>query len=493
MANPEHLNWLREGVGPWNDRRRNDPFDPDLGSEDVSRALGGHEREDIRQISVQLRGINLSGADLRNSTLRDTDLTGAALLGSKLSGANLIGSDLSGTTGADTKFGNAILHSTKLPESQYFYADFSGAQLVGADMGAATFFGCNFDGAHLYSADMVGAKFMLSRPWRARLFFPSSDASIATVPFKRNEVGAVTDILDGCRVLSERYGEEVTLYFRGEGRFSWKLRPSVMRNSEDAGFIFRSAEAEMLNDLMTRQPDAFSRVDSALAQWVFAQHHGLKTRLLDITRNPLVALFNACVDNDPEDGKLHAFAVPRSLIKPFNSDTVRIIANFAKLSRGEQNLLLGKTATDASDDVFPAEAENFLNCRGLFSRAMARLYSIIRQESPYFEEKIDLRDLFRIVVVEPQRMFDRLRAQSGAFLISAFHERFEREEALKLNAEMPLYAHHVMKIPLGQKVSILNELRLLNVTGEVLFPSVDEAARAITEQREGKAHPPETE
>ena len=65
MANPEHVNWLREGVGPWNQRRRESPFDPNLGSEDISRRLGGHEREDIREISVNLRGINLSGADLR--------------------------------------------------------------------------------------------------------------------------------------------------------------------------------------------------------------------------------------------------------------------------------------------------------------------------------------------------------------------------------------------------------------------------------------------
>lgn len=70
MANPEHLDWLREGVRRWNDRRRQDSFEPELDSEDVSRKLGGHEREDIRNISVNLRGVNLAAANLTDSTLR---------------------------------------------------------------------------------------------------------------------------------------------------------------------------------------------------------------------------------------------------------------------------------------------------------------------------------------------------------------------------------------------------------------------------------------
>ena len=486
MANPEHLDWLREGVNRWNNRRRQTPFDPDLSSEDVSRALGGHEREDIRQISVNLKGVNVSGANLNDSTLRDTDLRGAGLLGTRMIRANLVGSDFSGSMGVDTRLRGAKLHRAKLQETQFFRSDFSAAQLVASDLKGAMFFKCNFDQAHLYSADIIGTAFIQSRPWKALLYFSPDRKEISPVPFHTEGIQDINDLLDACRALKSGYEEDATLYFRGEGRCSWELRPSVMRAYEEGGYAFRSVEGEMLSDLMTRQPDAFYAVDSALAQWVFAQHHGLKTRLLDITRNPLVALFNACTDEDPEDGRLHVFAVPRSLIKPFNSDTIRVISNFAKLPRADQNLLLGKAEDDAAGDEFPSESNHPLEGRELFSRARSRLYAIIRQEYPYFEEKIDFRDFYRVFVVEPQRMFERLKAQSGAFLVSAFHERFEREEVLNWNSGVPMYAHHVLTVPEVKKGSLLDELRLLNVTSEVLLPSVDEAARAVTEQYRGR-------
>ena len=96
------------------------------------------------------------------------------------------------------------------------------------------------------------------------------------------------------------------------------------------------------------------------------------------------------------------------------------------------------------------------------------------------KERIDPRDFYRVFVVEPQMSFERIRAQFGAFLLSAFHERFERSEVLNRNPGVGIYGHSVIEVPVEKKQDILRELRLLNVTRETLFPSLDETAKAIT-------------
>ena len=479
MANSEHIHWLQEGVAVWNQRRRRDPFIPDLSSEDISRQLGGHEREDIRQISVRLKGIDLSVANLSDATLRDTDLTGAIFYNSSLTRATLSGSHFTGATFAGGSLGDAKLLLAQLPDAKFWSVDLTSAQLVRANLQGAQFWKCTLKGAHLYNADLVGTDFVESRPWTARLFFPHQDGA-ASVSFDRESVNGIDDLLNGCREFREGRTDDIVLYFRGESRCCWDLSPSVMRVTPEGRTPLRPAEGEMLNDLMIREPEAFNGLGSALAQWVLAQHHGLKTRLLDITRNPLVALFNACDDDREKDGRLHVFAVPRSLIKPFSSDTVRILSNFAKLPRGDQNVLLGKKEEDVRGDVFPAKQNVLERCEE-YVRARNKLYALIRQERPYFEERLDIRDLFRVFVIEPQRMFERIRAQSGAFLISAFHERFERDKILGWNNDIPLYSHYVLQVPQARKQRILDDLQLLNVTRATLLPSIDESAKAVTQ------------
>ena len=268
--------------------------------------------------------------------------------------------------------------------------------------------------------------------------------------------------MDVIQELQNQHPRE-SLYFRGEPRTGWELRPSIFRD----GLI--QFESDMLTELRARRPEEFSGREFAISQWVLAQHHGLRTRFLDVSNNPLVALFHASNTSENffgEDGRLHLFAVPRELVKSFDSDTVSIIANFAKIPLRAQNMLLSNTAS-----------RNDLG----YVDALRHLYQLIRGEKPNFEEQIDVKDLFRVFIIEPQRSSERIRAQSGAFLASVFHQRFEREEILRWNANIPVYAQYTPTIPSSSKEGILSELRLLNITRETLFPGLDESARAVTE------------
>ena len=222
----------------------------------------------------------------------------------------------------------------------------------------------------------------------------------------------------------------------------------------------------MLTDLLTRRPNEFADKETAMSQWVLAQHHGLKTRFLDVTKNPLIALFFACESNAYKEGSLHIFAVSQNLIRPFNSDRVSIIANFARLSLREQDVLLSRNLGGSSSE---------------YRDALRHLYQLIREEKPHFEESINFLDFFRVLVVEPQLSSTRIQAQSGAFLVSAFHRRFERKEILKFNPRIPVYAHYTPTVSWNRKRAVIEELRLLNITRETLFPSLDESARAITD------------
>ena len=462
MANPEHIEWLLEGVKSWNQRRAKKDFEPDLSGENIYGLFDEAEMLD-EDDWIPLSNINLNRANLENTQLPNSRLIEATLQSALLDSANLIGANLS----------CAKIQYARLYGARLYDADLTDAKLYRASLQQAYLSRTTLCGTDLSSTELTGAEFRESRPWEAKLYRDSVPKSRSYQDVKWDKpINCVADVIKQCNKLDTNDSDGV-IYYRGEGTNKWELRPSVMRLQEPGKISLISKESNMLLDLMSRRPEDFTNVTSALDQWVLAQHYGLKTRLLDVTRNPLVALFSACESQD-NTGRLHVFAVPKELIKPFNSDAISIVANFCKLSRAEQNLLLGWS----EEDIEKREPDQ--KFQGRYSIARNRLYHLIQQEKPNFKKLIDPRDFFRVFVVEPQQSFERIRAQSGAFLISAFHERFERREVLQWNSGIPIYHHFMIEVPKASKQRIIDELRLLNVTRESLYPGLDESASAIT-------------
>ena len=119
------------------------------------------------------------------------------------------------------------------------------------------------------------------------------------------------DLVDRWEELVER--EPGMYMFRGHGKADWHLVPSVGRMYEQVKDSYEGwsvVEAQLVSDFRKYSRQFVGQEPRGWIEWlVMVQHHGLPTRLLDWTTNPLKGLFFAV--DDPkhweEDGRLWAF------------------------------------------------------------------------------------------------------------------------------------------------------------------------------------------
>jgi uncharacterized protein YjbI with pentapeptide repeats len=109
MANPEHLELLKQGIASWNEWRKGNPTSlPDLVRADLSMA----NLSSANLGRADLSGADLSGADLNRANLSDADLNRAYLSRAYLSRADLSDADFNQTRLIDTDllFGRRSCH-----------------------------------------------------------------------------------------------------------------------------------------------------------------------------------------------------------------------------------------------------------------------------------------------------------------------------------------------------------------------------------------------
>ena len=152
----------------------------------------------------------------------------------------------------------------------------------------------------------------------------ASSSPAAPSDSKEIVVNSAAEFVAQLAQLDQEIGTET--FYRGHADKDWKLIPSILRTRNGP-----SVEHLLFRDMVAHEPQSFSECRSALDHLVQMQHYGLPTRLLDVTMNPLVALYFACEEATSDSaGAVYHLAVPEQKVKHYDSDTVSVLANLAR-------------------------------------------------------------------------------------------------------------------------------------------------------------------
>ncbi|WKC35892.1 FRG domain-containing protein [Ectopseudomonas chengduensis] len=254
--------------------------------------------------------------------------------------------------------------------------------------------------------------------------------------------------------LDQTDGYEV--FYRGHSnKKKYKLAPSLFRKDEEGNYLYKENEHILYRELLVSNSADFQSDIYTLDSLVRMQHYSLPTRLLDITSNPLIALYFACKSSIDEDGEVIVFSMKRKDIKYFDSDVASCIANLARLPHSEKESII-------------FEENNFNE-----QSPIKRLLHFIREEKPFFEPIIIPDDLRKIICVKGKKSNDRISFQSGAFLLFGLDAVFDEEGTTEIK---------VSRITVSNKKSILKELDLLNINESTVFPYIENSAKYVADK-----------
>lgn len=309
------------------------------------------------------------------------------------------------------------------------------------------------NGALLGSSALYSSSKSLERGIAAVIKYGAADAAILDVlgsSKAAQKIGSVRTFITSIEALPQ--DAEAVTFYRGHGDVAYKLVPSLYRNS---GWIRN--EHIIFQELVLRCSNDFQLSGPTFNTLVKMQHYALPTRLLDITTNPLIALYFACAGGGSADAEVIVFKIPKIEIRYYDSDRVSLISNIGRLPEHTR---------------FPKDLdiEHFNR-----NEDVIKLVRETQREKPYFEARVNPVDISSVVCVKPVLDNPRIIKQDGAFLL--FGVDGEKGNPASV-PDRYLLTSDEFKIIVrgGDKIKILEQLESLGITRSTIYPEIEHVA-----------------
>lgn len=300
---------------------------------------------------------------------------------------------------------------------------------------------------------------------------------------------------------------EHDFFWRGHANSNYKLIPGIYRKD----IQLSAKEHLVIKEALLRHPDAFADKKSFFEKLALLQHYEFPTRLLDVTENPMVALYFACKDAQTKDGEVILFKAKRKNVKYFDSDAVTILSAISYIPTekfsGFNDELKRKISTDTTpglnglrDRIFRNSSQsaiktltNFLSgnkcdksaslkVREIFNdcQLIQELLHEIKSEKPHFRSIIDPLHFNNAMICVKSRLDNqRISAQQGAFLLFGIKNGDKRTPSDFDADEENGIELQKFSIASSAKKSIEKSLSSFGISDDRMFPELMNSAGVI--------------
>lgn len=282
-------------------------------------------------------------------------------------------------------------------------------------------------------------------------------------------------------------------------------------------FIYRTNSYINNEDNIYKESQRFNDKEFNTDKTVFdklsrIQHYSAPTRLIDVSEDLFSSIFFSIAEkeipelekkdseseeefqnrkkaSDKSDAIIYLFEIDKNKIKYYDSDTISVISNIAKIPLSNSiNKSKSKTQLLSDIEKFRDNIEEFNN-----QDSVKFLMHEIREEKPQFEGIINPKHLTSVQFVYPKFTSDRVKIQKGAFLLFGLNPK-DASKPIKIiddcgnlikpdsSTEHPVINIHRFILKYDTISSMKKELKSLGIRKPFIYPEIDKVSEYLVEK-----------